>query len=298
VKGNLTRRGQHSWRLKFDAGRDPATGRRLIKYVTLKGTKAEAQRQAATVLAGAVTGEFVDVSRETVAQFVERWLRDWCASNISAKTLERYRELLRVHLIGRVGSVPIQKLRAADLQRVYAAMAEAALADRTRLHLHRVAHRMLKHAVQWGVIARNPAALVDAPSVRSTEVDILTPQHLKTVLETLRGRSLYPIASLALASGMRRGELLALRWQDVDLDGGTLRVERSLEQTKAGLVFKAPKTGHGRRTITLPPSPPWPRSKRTGWPRWSAGWPLDSASSLTMPWCSRRGMGRPARRTR
>jgi integrase len=76
--------------------------------------------------------------------------------------------------------------------------------------------------------------------------------EIRTVLDKLRGRTMYPIASLALATGMRRGELLALRWQNVDLDGCKLRVEQSLEQTKAGLRFKSPKTKNGRRTISLP----------------------------------------------
>jgi integrase len=113
---------------------------------------------------------------------------------------------------------------------------------------------MLGHAAKWGKVTRNVATLVDAPSVVGQEVEILTPPQITAVLQTLRGLSLQPIASLALATGMRRGELLALRWQDVDLDDGKLRVERSLEQTKAGLVFKAPKTRYGRRTISLPSS--------------------------------------------
>jgi integrase len=189
-----------------------------------------------------------------VAEFAERWLRDWAAGNVSAKTLERYRELLRKHVCSRVGTIPIQKLRAIDLQGIYTAMAEAGLADRTRLHVHRVVHRMLGHAAKWGSVTRNVATLVDAPAVAGQEVDILTATQIATVVQTLRGLSLYSIATVALATGMRRGELLALRWQDVDLEGGKLRVERSLEQTKAGLVFKAPKTRYGRRTISLPSS--------------------------------------------
>jgi integrase len=255
MKGNLTRRGKSSWRLKFDTGRDSTTGRRITKFVTLRGTKAQAQAEAARIIATAASGEHVDPSRETVGAFVERWLRDWANNNVSNKTWTRYAQLLRKHLASRLGSVPIQKLRAADLQAAYAAMAEEGLADQTRLHLHRVVHRMLGHALQWGVVIRNVAMMVDAPRVRAHEIEILTPAEVKAVLEKLRGRSLYPIASVALATGMRRGELLALRWQDVDLDGATLKVERALEQTKrAGLVFKPPKTRYGRRTITLPPS--------------------------------------------
>src|SRR5262249_35573713 len=129
------------------------------------------------------------------------------------------------------------------------------LADRTRLHLHRIVHAMLKHATQWGVVSRNVADMLDAPRVRAHEIEILSPDQVQTALEALRGQPLYPIAAVALATGLRRGELVALRQQDVDLDGGLLRVEQALEETtRGGLVFKAPKTRHGRRTVTLPVS--------------------------------------------
>jgi integrase len=129
------------------------------------------------------------------------------------------------------------------------------LAPRTVGHVHRLLHRALGHAATWGVVQQNVASLVSPPRVASTEIEIIREDEIKAVLDKLRGRPLYMIATLALATGMRRGELLALRWQDVDLDAGKLRVQRSLEQTKAGgLQFKSPKTKHGRRTITIPSS--------------------------------------------
>jgi integrase len=116
--------------------------------------------------------------------------------------------------------------------------------------------RIFGHAAQWGVIAINPAASVHPPRVTQTEIEIISEREIKTVLNALRDRNaqLHTIATLALASGARRGELLGLRWKDIDLDGGKLRVERSLEQTRAGLRFKEPKSSYGRRTITLPAS--------------------------------------------
>jgi integrase len=256
MKGNLTHRGKRSWRLKYDTAPDPA-GRRVIKYVTLHGTRRQAQEEAAKIIASVAGGTHVDPSGETVAQFAERWLRDWADDNVSNKTWTRYAQLLRGHLAARVGHLPLQKLRAADLQATYATMAQAGLADRTRLHLHRVTHTMLKHATQWGSVARNVASMVDAPRVKAREVEILTPTQIQAVLDTLRGKSLYPIVATALGTGLRRGELLAARWQDVNLDGRHphLRVERTLEQTKrGGLLFKAPKTKYGRRLVTLPAS--------------------------------------------
>src|SRR5262249_35074755 len=254
MKGHLARRGERSWRLKYDLS--TTTGkRRETRYVTLHGTKKEAQEEAARILASVTNGQHVNPSRESLSQFAERWLRDWAAQNVSNKTFTRYEQLLRKHICARVGSVPIQRLRAVDLQGIYAAMAADGMADRTRLHTHRVLHRMLRHAAQWGVVHQNVATLVDAPTVRAKEIEILSPQGVRVVLQTLRGRSLYPIAAVALATGLRRGELLAVRWRDIDFEAATLKVERALEQTKrGGLVFRAPKTRYGRRTVSLPPS--------------------------------------------
>jgi integrase len=128
----------------------------------------------------------------------------------------------------------------------------AGLAPRTVALVHRILHRALGHAVQWSLLLTNPAIAVDPPAVCHDEVEVLSEQQVRTVLEGIRGRSIALLVSLALATGMRRGELCALRWRDVDFDKGELQVERSLEQTKAGLRFKAPKTRYGRRRISLP----------------------------------------------
>jgi integrase len=255
MKGNLTRRGKTSWRLKFDAGRDPATGERLTKYVTLKGTKAQAQAEAAKIIASTVTGEYVDASSEITSQFIERWLADHADHNVGNKAWTRYAELLRKHVGSRVGNIPIQKLQAKDLARVYSEMAKAGLSDRTRLHAHRVMRTMLKHAVQWGVVFRNVADLVDAPRVAVDEVVIPTTEQMDLILAALKGSELYAVVATAIGTGLRRGELCALRWSNVDLESGSLRVVQSLEQSKrGGLVFKAPKSAAGKRTVSLSPS--------------------------------------------
>ena len=127
------------------------------------------------------------------------------------------------------------------------------LSARSVGHTHRCLRRALGHATQWGIITTNPAAVVSPPKVQDKEIEIIREDEIRNVLGKLKGH-LRSIATLALATGMRRGELLALRWIDVDLDAGAIRVERSLEQTRAGLRFKSPKTKHGRRSITLPPS--------------------------------------------
>jgi integrase len=254
MKGHVRRRSANSWELKFDVGADPLTGKRRIRYHNVKGNKREALIKLAQLVAENAAGNAVEPSKLTVSEFIERWLRDWAKDNVSAKTFERYAELLRHHVAVGIGSIRLQKLRAIDIQQLYSGLIKKPLSARTVGHVHRVLHRALGHANRWGLLQQNIAALVSPPRVTATEIELLTPEQVKIMLERLRGRTIYPIVVTALATGMRRGELLALRWQDVNLEKASLRVERSLEETKAGLRFKAPKTKHGRRSITLPPS--------------------------------------------
>jgi integrase len=257
MKGHIRRRGAESWEIKFDLGTDPATGKRLTRYHSFRGTKREAQDECARLLAQRDGALNVEASKISLAAFLDRFERDWLPGHVSARTAQRYAELLG-HVRPRLGNVAIQKLKPVHLSELYATLLREGRdgrghAPRTVGHVHRVLHRALGQAKQWGVVKENVANTVAPPRVPATEIAILRPGEAKAVLDALRGKSLYLIAAMALATGMRRNELLALRWLDVDLDKASLRVELSLEQTaKHGLRFKAPKTRHGRRTIALP----------------------------------------------
>jgi integrase len=259
MTGHISKRGKRSWELKFDISPDPVTGKRRTRRHTVRGSRRDAEIKLAALVTENAKGNYVDTSKTTVAEFIDRWQRDWAASHVSAKTFERYAELLHNHVAAHIGTVHLQKLRPINLNDLYGRLlrgdgAHRPLAPRTVGHVHRVLHRALGHANRWGLVQQNVAALVSPPRVASTEIELLTPAQAQTVLRALEGRSVYPILVVALSTGMRRGELLALRWGDVDLEGAFLRVEQSLEQTKAGLRFKSPKTRHGRRSISLPPS--------------------------------------------
>jgi integrase len=247
MTGHVRRRGSRSWELKFDAAVDPLIGRRRVRYISFKGTKRDAQLELARLIAQEAAGGSIDPSKATLSEFLDRWERDWASLNVSPKTFERYSELLRRHVRPHLGHVRIQKLRPVMLADLYAKLIrETGLAARTVGHVHRVTRRALGHAMQWGVIQQNPADNVSPPPVRASEVQILRSGDVETILERLRarkGRLLYTVAIVVLSSGIRRGELCALRWCDLDLDAGKLTVERSLEQTRQhGLRFKSPKT--------------------------------------------------------
>jgi integrase len=249
--GGIEPRGENSWRLRYRSN-----GKRFT--VTFHGTKGEALKELRRLIKAGEDGEHVDPSKITLADFLDRWERDWAVGNVSAKTLETYIHHLK-HVRRHIGSAALQKLQPVNFAELYSRLLrdegeEDGLAPRTVGHIHRIVHRALGHAVQWGLLRQNPTDVVDPPRVADTEIEILQPDDLQAILKKLQGRSIYPIAMLAIATGMRRGELLALRWKDIDMDGARLRVERSVEQTKSGLAFKSPKTKHGRRTISLPTS--------------------------------------------
>jgi integrase len=266
MRGSIVRRGRKSWRLKFDVEPN-ADGRRRTRYATVKGTRQDAQKALTRLLAQADAGLLVEPSKVTLAEYLRQWLgrsehdaEPVTPPGLSPKTAERYRELAEGQIIPHLGSTPLQKLRPAKVAEWHVAILRSgsrkggSLAARTVGHAHRVLHRALERAVETEILSRNVAAVISPPKVDSAEIEILNEQQVSEVLRKLEEHPLYTIVALDLATGLRRGELLALRLADVDLETAEVRVERSLEETKAGLRFKAPKTAHGRRTLFLPPS--------------------------------------------
>jgi len=257
MAGSITRRGPSSWRLKFEAGtRDPASGKRQTRYVTVRGTKRDAQRKLHALLTAVDNGTAVDPSRVTVAEHLRDWLSQ--ASHLANKTRERYRGLIDQQIIPHLGRVAVQRLRPAHIADWHATLLRSGgkdgcpLSARTVGHAHRVLHTALARAVQLEIVARNVASMVHPPKVDVAEVVILTSSQIGNVLAKLADHRMLPIVAVAVGAGLRRGEICALRWGDVDLDTGLLRVECAMEQTGAGLQVKEPKTRHGRRRITLP----------------------------------------------
>ena len=256
MKGNLTRRGKTSWRLKFDTGRDPITGRRVTKFVTLRGTRRQAQEEAAKIIAGTATGEYVEPSKTMVADYLRSWLSG--LHGLAGKTRQEYGRLITQLVIPHLGNHELQRLRPAHIADWHAKLLASGgkngrpLSARTVGHAHHVLHTALERAVGTELLARNVAHAISPPKVALTEIAALKADEIAPVLAALKGYKLEAIAVLALSTGARRGEILALRWGDVDLTAGTIRIARSLEQTTGSLKFKQPKTARGTRTISLP----------------------------------------------
>lgn len=258
MSGSIIRRGKRSWRVKFEAGRD-SDGKRQTRYLTVRGTRKDAAKAMIDALKAVQDGTFVDPSKLTVGEFLEKWLTDYAASAVSAKTHERYAEHIHKHLVPGLGAIALKDLKPLDIQGYYAkALAtgrlkgEGGLSPRTVHHQHVILSEALRRAVKWRLLAINPAEAVDPPKVHQEEIEILDDAELANVLRIAQGTRFYPAILLAATTGMRRGEVLGLRWRDLDLDGAKLTVAVTLEETKNELKLKSPKTRNSRRTITLP----------------------------------------------
>jgi integrase len=244
--GSIVQRGPNVWRLRYRVN-----GQRFS--ATVRGNRREALAQMRRRIGAGETGEHVEPRKMTLSELLDQWHRDWAAGNVGAKTFETYAHHLK-HLRRHIGERSLQKLQTADFVELYARLLRDGLAPRTVTHVRRLAHQVLSYAVQLGLLHQAPTAGLKPPRVVSnTEIEILRPEQIRAVLDRLAGTTMGMIVSLAIATGLRRGEILALRWRDIDLDGAELRVERAVEQTLAkGVVLKPPKTRHGRRTISLP----------------------------------------------
>jgi integrase len=255
VRGSIQRRGRASWRIKFDAP-SASAGRKTV-YVTVRGTRKDAERERARLVVAAHDGTLVEPSKITVAEYLRAWLSG--AHGLAGKTVERYRQLAEQQIIPHLGGLSLQALRPAHIADWHSRLLASGgkddrpLSPRTVGHAHRVLHRALERALGTELIARNVAHAIRPPKVEDTEVEALKANQVAAVLAALKDHWLEPIAVLALATGARRGEILALTHGNIDLTKATMRIERSLEQTKAKLCFKTPKTKHGKRTVALPP---------------------------------------------
>jgi integrase len=229
------------------------------QFVTVRGTKKEAEAELARRLHQVDGGNYVANSKETVAEHVRSWLS--ANADLAGTTSERFGKLIENQIVPHIGSLILQQLRPAHVTAWHNTLRKEGgkeggpLSPATVRQAHRVLHLALARAFEDEKIARNVASGRKLPKADHVDIQILQQGQIAPLLEALRGHWLSPIATVAVGTGMRQGEIMGLRWADIDLDKGSLRVERSLEETKAtGLRFKAPKSKAGTRTISLPAS--------------------------------------------
>jgi integrase len=260
MKGHIRQRGPTSWQLKLDVGSDSAGGRRT-EFHTFRGSKRGAQMKLAELIASVGKGAYVSRSAVKLGDYVLERLDQWeRLGRITPMTIERYRDLLRNQIRPFIGHITMQDLKAEDVERWHATLLTAGRKDgagglsaQTIQHAHRVLAKALKEAQRFDVIARNPAVGERPPKVTREEVIVLRPNEVRAIVTSLRDHPVYTQMVLGLFGGLRRGEVLALRWGHVDLSAKNLKVCASLEETTAGgLRFKEPKSAAGKREVSLP----------------------------------------------
>jgi integrase len=226
-------------------------GKRKRKVIYGK-TRKEVAEALKVVLRDKQLGMPVPVERQTVAQYLTRWLTDVAVPKVRLSTMQVYEETVE-RIVPHIGRVPLAKLTPQDVQRMLQEMAGAGAAPSSVARARAVLRNALGQALRWGLIPRNVAALTDAPPEERKVPKVLTPHDARALLEAARGERFEALYHVALALGLRQGELLGLRWQDVDLEAGTLRIEQTIKAVRNKLVIQSPKTRRSRRTLPLPP---------------------------------------------
>jgi integrase len=254
MKGHIRERSPGHWAIVIDV-RDPQAGKRKQRWYSFKGTKRQAQVECARLISEIQSGTAVDPSRMTMAAFLDRWIQHM-QGQVSPRSHERYTEIARKNIAPLLGGLMLIKLRPEQISAAYAkALAsgrrdgQGGLSPRTVTHIHRVLREALQQALRWQLLTRNPADVVKPPKVERKQMKVLDTDATADLIEAARGGPLFVPIMLGVRCGLRRGEVVALRWRNVDLERGQISVVASAEQTDRGVREKEPKSGKGRTVV-------------------------------------------------
>jgi integrase len=255
MRGHIVKRGKNSYTIILNLGTDPQTGNRKQQWESIKGNKKDAEKRLAEMLHQIDNGTFLRPTKTPLAEYLGRWLQDYAWPNLAPKTAEGYEYIVRRHVIPALGSMRLTQLRPEHLQRYYSEKLSGGLSAQTVRHHHAALHKALQTAVEWGILSRNPVSAISPPRVQRPEMRTWGKDDITRFLEAAKGTPYYALFYTALFTGMRRSELLALRWYDVDLVLAQVHVSRSLHRLRGGsTAVRSPKTAKRRRTVALPPS--------------------------------------------
>ena len=220
------------------------------RYVTGK-TREEVRQKLTSAMAERDGGLVFDAGSLTVGEYLERWLKDCVRGTVRQSTYEVYGHMIRPHIAPALGRIKLKRLTPAHVRSFYRDKLDAGLSSATVHKMHVVLHKALEQAVSDGLIPRNVSKGVNVPQTKQKEIRSLTPEQAKALLEAARGDRLEALYVLAIATGLRQGELLALKWEDVELEEAVLRVRRTLTRTGGKVALGLPKTNKSRRSVGL-----------------------------------------------
>jgi len=255
---SIRKRGKDSWEITIHLGWHPETGKRVRGYHSFTGTKKGAEAEERRLLRERDLGTYIEPSSMNTEDMLLLWL-EHVQPKVATRTHERHQEIVEKHLVPAFKGALLAKLRPLHIQG-YLDRARASgrldkkggLSPTTVRYHHAVLREGLNHAVRMQLIATNPALAARPPRYTRKETNVLTEAQTAQPLKAAEGTDLYAPLVIATCTGLRRGELLGLMWGDINLEIGALVVRRTMQATKTGLKFKAPKSAQSKRTVTLP----------------------------------------------
>ncbi len=247
-EGSIFQRADGRWAAQVDLGYRDGKRRRKTVYGGSRRAVAEKLKREQRAAESSLT---VSPERLTLATFLTDWLKQ-VRPKVRHSTFSSYELQVRKHIAPELGSIKLMRLRPDHLQSLYSAKASEGLSPRSVRYIHVVLRSALGDAERWGLVMRNVARLVDPPRLASTSVETLARDDVRAFIQSTEGDRLHALYVLACAAGLRRGELLALRWSDLDLSRCALSVQRALTKAVHGWEFADPKTVQAKRVIKLP----------------------------------------------
>lgn len=252
--GTIRQRPDGRWEARYSAGRDPGTGKQIQKSVYGKIQK-EAAEKLRKVTAAIDDGTYSEPSKFTVSQWLDIWHKEYIG-NVKPATVTSYEQQIRNHIKPAFGAMKLIALHPATIQKCYNALQAGGLSPKSIRNVHGVLHRALEQAVMLGYIRTNPASICTLPRVEKPEMKPLDSGEMETFLNTIKGHRLESLFYVAMFTGAREGELLALQWSCVDFDRGTILIDKQLlRPRKKGERYRfGPPKNDKPRTITPAPA--------------------------------------------
>ena len=249
--GQIIARGQSTWLVRIYQGRDPETGSRKYHNQTIHGPFREAQRWLNLRLQQRDMTRAPRAAAVTLNQFLDQWLANVAKPRIRARTFQDYQSLLRLYIRPVLGTRFIGTIGQMDMQGLYAQMFERGLSARTIEYTNAVLQSAFRQAVRWRMLAEDPCAGVDLPRVKHREMDALSVEECRRFLSVAERSEWYALFALALTTGMRPSEYLALKWTDIDFTRGTASVSRTIQMSGSAWAFDDTKRKRSRRMVKL-----------------------------------------------
>ncbi len=239
------------YKVIIEAGKHPATGKRHRIVRTVAGRKSDAELLKADLLQKLDQGLYIETKRITVATWLSSWLNDYKKLDLRQTTLDSYRVQIDKHIVPAVGQLPLQALRPDHLQKLYAAKTEEGLSPRSVRYVHTVIHGALEQAVKNKLVLSNVSKATTLPRRERSKARSMTEKEQAKFLNAARTERLYPAFIVLMATGLRRGELLGLKWRNIDFANACLSVESSLVWVKGKAAYHPPKTEKSKGAVPL-----------------------------------------------